>query len=102
MDINGIHHINSAHGINGPHFEGVKKTQASAESIQNQPITDEVEISTTARRLSETTGAEMTPAESGEIRYELVNRVREQIAAGTYDTPERFDKAMEKFLSRIG
>lgn len=35
------------------------------------------------------------------IRTELVNRVRAEIAAGTYDTPERFEAAMAKMLMAI-
>jgi hypothetical protein len=40
----------------------------------------------------------MRPRSSG-IRADLVARVRAEIAAGTYDTPERWDKALDK-LSR--
>ena len=100
MDISGIHHINGVHGINAPHFaeNGTKEIQ---EASQCKPIQDEIEISTTAERLSATTETS-APSESGEIRYDLVNRIREEIAAGTYDTPERMDVAMERFLSRIG
>ena len=100
MDLSGIHHINGVHGINAPHFaeKGVKEVQEAAKSA---PIQDEIEISTTAERLSavgETAGV----SEGGEIRFDLVNRIRDEIAAGTYDTPERMDIAMERFLSRIG
>jgi hypothetical protein len=42
------------------------------------------------------------PVESSpKIRHELVNRVRAEIAAGTYDTPEKFDAALELMLQRI-
>ena len=34
------------------------------------------------------------------IRYELVARVRKEIAAGTYDTPEKFDVALARLLVR--
>ncbi len=32
------------------------------------------------------------------IRTALVERVRKEIAAGTYDTPERFEAALAKML----
>jgi hypothetical protein len=32
------------------------------------------------------------------VRTELVETVRRQIAAGTYDTPEKMDAAMEELL----
>jgi negative regulator of flagellin synthesis FlgM len=36
-----------------------------------------------------------------QIRYELVERVRREIAAGTYDTPEKMDVALERLLERL-
>ena len=38
----------------------------------------------------------------GEIRHDLVARVRRQIAAGTYDTPEKMEAAMERLLAQHG
>ncbi len=35
------------------------------------------------------------------IRRELVERVRREIAAGTYDTPEKMEKALDRFLDRL-
>lgn len=35
------------------------------------------------------------------IRQDLVNRVRSEIAAGTYDTPEKFEKALDKMLGEL-
>jgi hypothetical protein len=35
------------------------------------------------------------------IRTELVERVRAEIAAGTYDTPDRFQAALERLLERM-
>ena len=32
------------------------------------------------------------------IRWELVQRIRKEIAAGTYDTPEKLEKALERML----
>jgi hypothetical protein len=36
------------------------------------------------------------------IREELVSRVRAEILAGTYDTPEKMDLALERMFSRLG
>ncbi len=102
MDINGINNINninSTRGVQSARFENMAKP-AQAEPANGQ-IEDELEISTTARRLSATSETTRA-AESGEIRYDLVNRLREEIANGTYDTPQRFDAAMERLLSRLG
>jgi len=35
------------------------------------------------------------------IRTELVERVRAEIAAGTYDTPEKFQAALERLVGRM-
>jgi hypothetical protein len=35
------------------------------------------------------------------IRTDLVSRVRAEIAAGTYDTPERFEAAIAKMLLAV-
>jgi len=41
-------------------------------------------------------------AESGEIRQDLVARVRNEIAAGTYETAEKVDAALDRFLNELG
>jgi hypothetical protein len=46
------------------------------------------------------TDAPEQPAEDG-IRHELVARIRQEIAAGTYDTEEKWLAAEEELLRRI-
>ncbi len=38
----------------------------------------------------------------GEMRPDLVRRVRAEIAAGTYDTPEKLDIALGRLIDRLG
>jgi hypothetical protein len=45
---------------------------------------------------------EGTETEVGGIRTALVERVRREIAAGTYDTPEKFEMALDRLLDRLG
>jgi hypothetical protein len=40
-------------------------------------------------------------SEEAPIRRRLVERVRREIAAGTYDTPEKFEAALEELLRRL-
>jgi len=40
------------------------------------------------------------PGKDG-IRKELVARVKAEIAAGTYDTPEKWEAALDKLLDRL-
>jgi hypothetical protein len=35
------------------------------------------------------------------IRHDLVQRVRREIAAGTYDTPEKWQAALDRLLQRL-
>jgi hypothetical protein len=35
------------------------------------------------------------------VRLRLVRRVRREIAAGTYDTPEKLEAALERLLRRL-
>jgi hypothetical protein len=35
------------------------------------------------------------------IRTELVERIRKEIAAGTYDTPEKWEAALDSLLDRL-
>jgi negative regulator of flagellin synthesis FlgM len=46
--------------------------------------------------------AAVQAAESSEVRSDLVARVRGEIAAGTYETPEKLDAALERLLDQIG
>ncbi|HJZ93417.1 MAG TPA: hypothetical protein VKE40_21245 [Gemmataceae bacterium] len=36
-----------------------------------------------------------------DIRYELVSRVRQEIMAGTYDSPEKFEAALDRLAARL-
>ncbi len=55
---------------------------------------DRVEVSDAARFLARMNAMP-------EIRTELVNRVRSEIAAGTYDTPEKFDLALDTMIDEL-
>ncbi len=41
------------------------------------------------------------PPADAPIRRDLVERVRREIEAGTYDTPDKFQAALEKMLRRL-
>jgi len=36
------------------------------------------------------------------IRHELVARVKKEIAAGTYDTPEKWEATLDRLLDHLG
>lgn len=41
------------------------------------------------------------PSPEPEVRTELVRRIRREIAAGTYDTPEKWEEALERLRERL-
>lgn len=92
MQINGPSQVHGAHGINAPHF--TQRTPAS-QSTPTTGAVDRVDISPAAEAASRA-------AETGGVRQDLVNLIRNQIAAGTYDTPEKMDIAMERLLDQVG
>lgn len=55
---------------------------------------DRVELSDASRLLARLQGMP-------EIRQELVERVRGEIEAGTYETPERIDQAIEAMMDEL-
>jgi negative regulator of flagellin synthesis FlgM len=92
MQISGTSHVHGPHGINPPH--SAHRSQPS----QTSPLTaaaDRVDISPAAE-------AAIQAAESGEVRLDLVNRIRSQIADGTYETSAKLDFALDRLLDEIG
>jgi negative regulator of flagellin synthesis FlgM len=93
MHVSGTTHIHGPHGINAPHTP--RSGQAARPVPPAQPAGDRVEISPAAE-------AAIRAAEGGQIRHDLVNRIRAQIADGTYETPEKLDAAVDRLLDEIG
>jgi len=88
-NINGVHNaasIQQAAAVNP-----AAPTQAAAPAAQ---ASDVVEISTIAQLAAKI--QELPP-----IRTELVERVKAEIAAGTYDTPERMDIALNRLMDEL-
>jgi negative regulator of flagellin synthesis FlgM len=92
MQIHGTTHIHGPHGINAPHAPFRGQAGANAPAPKSA---DSVDISPAAE-------AAIQAAESGEVRQGLVDRIRGQIAEGTYETPDKLDLAVERLLDEIG
>lgn len=98
MNIYGTQLMHGPHAISGPHT--INRQQPSAMQQAMSPQTnDQVTLSGAAQQANQVTDSTTTP--SGEIRFDLVNRIRMEIAAGTYETPEKLDAALEKMLVGI-
>ena len=59
---------------------------------------DELELSSEAKQISQSQGPESTQGVSTGIRAEKVAALREAIAGGAYETPERMSAALDKLL----
>ena len=85
MNIQGPSNIHGAHGVKAPHTSnrpnGTQPSPATPNQATSAP-SDQLDISAAGEAAAQA-------VESGGIRSDLVARVRNEIAAGTYETPER-------------
>jgi negative regulator of flagellin synthesis FlgM len=58
-------------------------------------IQDELQISDAARLIEQV-------KQAPDIRQDRVDAIRQQIAAGTYETPEKLEIALDRLLDEIG
>ncbi len=91
MQIQGAVYVHGPQALQGPHRASAP---AAAAPSSLQPV-DQLDISREAQALSQ------APPSTG-IRQDLVNRVRQEIAAGVYDTEEKFNLALDRMLDEIG
>jgi flagellar biosynthesis anti-sigma factor FlgM len=92
MQVYGPTQLHSAQSISAPHST---RANAPAEQTYSASIQDEVSISDAARLTEQV-------RDLPEIRQDLVDRIRAQIASGTYETSDKLDQAVEHLLDEIG
>jgi len=96
MNIQGPSSIHGTQGVNGPHSPHHSKgTSGTKSSHSTTGPSDQLDISPAAEAAAQA-------VESGGIRADLVARVRSEIAAGTYETAEKLDGALEGLLNELG
>ncbi|MDR0328864.1 MAG: flagellar biosynthesis anti-sigma factor FlgM [Planctomycetaceae bacterium] len=85
-----------------PNIQGTPRPsvgQSHAETFRRTAsLKDTISFSDEALRLNDVTKSD---AGAGKIRFDLVNRVKAEIAAGTYDTSDKMDIALDRMASRI-
>lgn len=90
MQVFGPGHIHGPQGLGGPHLvRGSQQARPAA-----PPIQDELQLSEAAQRLADI-------QESQSIRWDRVRQIRAEIAAGTYETPEKLEIALRRLLERL-
>lgn len=92
-DVSPLSSVSSGRTVGGPNVPG----RDAASIIEPSPVrrkADHVEVSEVATYLNK---LRQLPA----VRQDLVESIRAQIAADTYDTPEKFDAAIEELLNDL-
>jgi len=87
--------IHGPQGISAPHRSTVAKPSAPAREL---PWADSFTFSEAAKA-SSVNSLDSGESSSAGVRFDLVNRVKREIAAGTYDTPDKMDIAMDRLLA---
>ena len=91
-------HIYGPAHLHGPQQVGPPHSSRPSEPVTRPgtaPINDEVDISQEARLIEQ---ARQIP----DVREDRVEMIRSQIAAGTYETSEKLDVAVDRLLDEIG
>ena len=90
--MNGIYGVQPPTASNA--VDPVTAAQPTKSPIRLDNVTDTVEISLVAKLAAK---VDQLP----EVRTELIERVKAQIAAGTYETPERIEIAAERLMEEL-
>lgn len=91
MQIHGPSQLHGAQSIQGP-----QRVRQTAAAQTNEPLhgADQVDISAEADMVSRV-------HELPDVRTDRVAEIRQQIAAGTYDTDAKFDVAIGRLLDEL-
>lgn len=95
MHIQGASSIHGPQAVNAPHGRVANATSAPASTPRSA---DEVNISSAAQAADLVNLVRQLP----DVRADRVAELRQQIAAGGYDSEERISAALERFLDEVG
>ena len=95
MQIYGPYRVSTAQPNSASQRSQPVKPAEPAPGQQSAPV-DQLDLSSTSRL-----EAPSNVSVGGDIRIELVANIRRQIADGTYETPEKLDKALDRLLDRF-
>jgi len=95
-----IYNVNGPQGIGASRPISAPKRNAAEQTRANLNVRDEMQIS--AQQNAKGAEAVATVSlNSNEIRLDLVNRVRAEIAAGTYYSDEKLYAALDRMLGDL-
>ncbi len=100
MEINKLSNVSGINQVNS--VQRAKTDDSNTQISQKQeiqPKQDVVDIS--SHEMASASDVTFSGTKVSEVRMDLVNRVRAEIAAGTYETPEKMEIAMDKLISSL-
>lgn len=96
MQIHSLHQAHAAHAT-GPASHPKSTGPVNATSAISSATSDQLDLSAEAQALSRSQAAGQSSEASG-IRIDRVAALRQAIAEGNYETPERLSSALDKLL----
>jgi negative regulator of flagellin synthesis FlgM len=97
MEIYNTQYTHGPHNLQGPH-RMVPPQESSSATARYSALQDDIQFSDEAVRLSNLAGNQSS---ASNIRFDLVNRIKAEIAAGTYDTPDKMDIAVDRMIGQL-
>ena len=103
MQIYGPFRVSAGQGVNPAQASQSPQRLQSADPTSNKasatPV-DQLDLSQLASGANRLDGTSQV-AGGGEIRTDRVAEIRRQIADGNYETPEKLDAALDRFLDQL-
>lgn len=96
MHIYGPTHLHGPQNINTPHANRTSQPEAAKPAV---PVSDELQISPAAQEAAHLVEE---VKQMPDIRQDRVSDIQARIAAGTYETDEKIQIAVERLLDEIG
>jgi negative regulator of flagellin synthesis FlgM len=97
MEIYNAQYVHGSHNLQGPH-RTVPTQESSSAAARYAALQDDIQFSDEALHMSNLASNDSAPSS---IRFDLVNRIRAEIAAGTYDTPDKMDIAVDRMIGQL-
>lgn len=91
MNVSGNYRVHGPQALQGPHTVRPTAPNSPAQGARGA---DQVDISAAAEAAAR--------ANDGDFRADLVARIQNEIAAGTYETAAKLDVAVDRLLDEMG
>ena len=99
MHVYGPTHLHGPQSVTAPHHARVLRESSSS---GRSSAGDELNISDAGSKAAEAARLVDQARQIPEIRQDRVDQIRAQIAAGSYETQQKFDVAVERLLDELG